>query len=286
MTMTKTAVIAMIVFGCTLLALAEAAAAPPAAQLAKELTLDLGNDVTLKCVLIPAGKFIMGNPQDKANAVQHEVTITKPFYMGTCEVTQGQFLQIMGSNPSADMVLQGTNPMKFKPDMTLPVQMVTWLESVYFCRKLSAKTGKTVRLPTEAEWEYAARAGTTTTWSFGDDVEEASDHAWIWLNCFGHQTHPVGLLKPNPWGLYDVHGNLGELCSDWYVPSFDAKPAVDPQGPDEPVVGPNTGYDPTHLKLWRSGSYYAGNCEMFIRGSYPFDLRKPNVGFRVAVNAE
>jgi formylglycine-generating enzyme required for sulfatase activity len=185
------------------------------------LTLDLGKGVTMKLALIRPGKFTMGSPdseQDRRDkeGPQHEVVITKPFYMGATEVTQAQYEAVMGTNPS-----------KYRGP-TNPVENVSWEDAGEFCRKLSEKTGKAVRLPTEAEWEYACRAGTKTRFSFGDSDSDLGDYAWCGRNS-GGKTNPVGRKKPNPWGLYDMHGNVGEWCADWYG-SYSIKASTDPQG--------------------------------------------------------
>jgi formylglycine-generating enzyme required for sulfatase activity len=184
------------------------------------LTLDLGSGVTMKLVLIRAGKFVMGSPDSEQGRAanegpQHGVVITKPFYMGVTEVTQAQYEAVMGTNPSA-----------FKGPAN-PVDSVKWYETVHFCRKLSEMTGKAVRLPTEAEWEYACRAGTKTRFSFGDSEGALGDYAWYMGNS-GNKTQPVGRKKPNPWGLYDMHGNVAEWCADWYGP-YSSEASTDPQ---------------------------------------------------------
>jgi formylglycine-generating enzyme required for sulfatase activity len=204
----------------------EPAAAP---GLKKELSLDLGGGTTMKLVLIPAGKFTMGSPETEADhkpeeGPQHEVTISKPFYMGVFEVTQAQFEAIMGKNPS-----------KLKA-FGNPVENVSWDEAVEFCKKLSQKAKKTVRLPTEAEWEYACRAGTKTAFSFGDDASKLGDYAWFGENSGGNP-HLVGQKKPNPWGLYDMHGNVREWCSDYAGGSYADAKNEDPQGPGPPPDG-------------------------------------------------
>jgi len=175
----------------------------------------------MKLVLIRPGKFMMGSPdseqgRESKEGPQHEVVITKPFYMGVTEVTQAQYEAVMGMNPS-----KFTGP-------TNPVEYVSWDDAVLFCRKLSEKTGKTARLPTEAEWEYACRAGTKTRFSFGDSDSVLGDYAWWESNC-GGKTHPVGQKKPNPWGLYDMHGNVWEWCADRYG-SYSSGVSTDPQG--------------------------------------------------------
>lgn len=259
-----------------LIALACATGALAADPPSKELTLDLGGKVTLTLVRIPAGKFLMGSPDPKAkDELQHEVTLTKAYFIGIHEVTQAQYQQIMGVNP-----VVGGNPENV--GLTKPVTMQTWPEAVEFCTKLSAKTGRTARLPTEAEWEYAARAGTTTAWSFGDDSELRFDYCWSAGSAGGHFTHPVGELRPNPWGLYDIHGNVWEMTADWWVP-YEAGPAVDPRGPAVAPPGKNGG-GPVHVT--RGGSFYAGTCPILGRYGYDDTIAKRHIGFRVVVNAD
>jgi len=192
---------------------------------AKEL--DLGVGVTMKLALIPAGKFMMGSldsekGRSKDEGPQHEVTLSKPFYMGVTEVTQAQYEAVMGTNPS-----------HFK-GATNPVEKVPWEDATEFCKKLSEKTRQAVRLPTEAEWEYACRAGTTTRFSFGDEDSILGDYAWYDSNS-GGTTHPVGQKKPNAWGLYDMHGNVYEWCADWYG-DYPKGAVTDPQGPASGAV--------------------------------------------------
>ncbi len=178
------------------------------------------NSIDMEFVLIPAGTFEMGSAQgDKDERPVHTVTISKSFYLGKYEVTQAQWQAIMGSNPSL-----------FQGDANRPVEQV-WFDVVQdFIRKLNAKEGDgRYRLPTEAEWEYAARAGTSTAYSFGDDVSQLGQYAWYKDNASG-QTHPVGQKKPNPWGLYDMHGNVWEWVPDWYK-RYSSGAATDPQGP-------------------------------------------------------
>ena len=244
---------------------------PPATEPAKEQTLDLGGEVKLKLVLIPAGKFIMGAPATefspyKNEGPQHEVTISRPFYMGIYHVTQQQYQHIMGNNRSL-----------FK-DPDNPMEMVSWDDAVEFCKKVSQKTGKTVRLPTEAEWEYACRAGSTTRFSYGEDDKnftQLGDYAWYAGNS-DKKSHPVGLKKPNDWGLHEMHGNEWQWCADWFAPYTDAK-AIDPEGP---ASG-------TH-RIVRGGCWFAagGRCRSAFRMAMTSNQRHNDIGFRVVVNSD
>jgi formylglycine-generating enzyme required for sulfatase activity len=248
----------------------------------KELVLDLGNNVTMKLALIPAGKFIMGSPDSEkdrstAEGPQREVTISKPFYMGVFEVTQEQYEQVMGKNPSA-----------FKGAKN-PVETVSWEDAVEFCKKLSAKTGKTVSLPTEAQWEYACRAGTKTRFGFGDAdadlckygnyCDKSNTNGFDWQdkdhNDGFDKTAPVGSLKPNDWGLYDMHGNVWEWCSDWYADSYADAKNQDPAGPDSGT-----------LRVLRGGGW--SDTPLHCRSAFcdrdSPDYRSYRIGFRVAVD--
>jgi len=230
------------------------------------LALDLGNAVTMNLVLLQPGKFMMGSQdseQERKNdeGPQHEVTISKPFYMGMTEVTQAQYAAVMG-----------TNPADFKGP-TNPVVNVSWNDAKDFCRKLSEKTGKTVRLPTEAEWEYACRAGSTTRFCFGDSENGLADYAWYNANS-GGTTHPVGQKKPNAWGLYDMHGNVWEWCTDW-KDSYVAGSATDPQGPA-------TGKSRV-LRGGSRGSIPQLGCSAH-RFNHTPDIRNTFSGFRVVVS--
>ena len=177
----------------------------------------------MKLALIPSGKFMMGSPKDEKDRLdnegpQREVTISKAFYMGVYAVTQEQYERIMGENPSY-----------FKGGQN-PVETVSWDDAVEFCKKLSQKSSKAVSLPTEAQWEYACRAGSTTRFSYGDDDDKLGDYAWYGKNS-GSKTHPVGQKKPNAWGLYDMHGNAWQWCSDWYADTYANANKTDPTGP-------------------------------------------------------
>jgi len=234
----------------------------------KRLTLNLGKGVTMKFTRIPAGKFLMGSPETEKDrsrdeGPQRRVTISKPFYMGVTEVTQAQYQAVMGENPS-----------KFKGPRN-PVEMVTWDEAVTFCTALSKKTRLTVRLPTEAEWEYACRAGSRTRYSFGDKDRDLGAYAW-YLDNSDEKTHPVGRKKPNAWGLFDMHGNVWEYCADWYGGSYADAKTVDPKGP---AAGKE--------RVVRGGAIAErpGGPRSARRGDQHPDVRNPRAGFRVVVES-
>jgi len=232
----------------------------------KELTVDLGGRVKMEFVLIPAGSFMMGDEKglDWEKPV-HKVTITKPFYLGKYEVTQEQWQAVMGGNQSG-----------FKGPKN-PVEMVSWDHCQAFLAKLNEKSlsgGAKFSLPSEAQWEYACRAGTTTRYSFGDDEAKLDDYAWWWKKAKS-TTHAVGQKKPNAWGLYDVHGNVLEWCADrWDVLYYAKSPADDPVGPDS-----------GGLRVLRGGSWHSDNPGYF-RCAYRDDRRPgrldDHIGFRVA----
>ena len=183
------------------------------------------NSIGMKLKLLPAGTFVMGSDFEKAVDFEkpvHHATLTKPFYIGVHEVTQEQYKKLMGENPSEEKAPQH------------PVTHVSWTDAVRFCETLSnlpeeKAAGRTYRLPTEAEWEYACRAGTTTEYSFGNDEPQLGDYAWFGDNS-NYTTHVVGQKKPNPWGLYDMHGNVYEWCQDW-CNGYPGDSVVDPDGP-------------------------------------------------------
>ncbi|MDD2716637.1 MAG: formylglycine-generating enzyme family protein [Candidatus Wallbacteria bacterium] len=179
-------------------------------------SLEFSNGVKMEFVWIPAGSFTMGS-QYNTEKPPHTVIITKGFYLDKYEVTQAQWQSVMGNNPSC-----------FRGDQR-PVDMVSWDDSQVFIRKLSQLTGKKFRLPTEAEWEYACRAGTETKYYWGD---QADGNCMWYDDAGGMTTQDVGGKQPNAWGLYDMCGNLWEWCNDWYGGNFYLNsPAEDPQGP-------------------------------------------------------
>jgi len=224
------------------------------------------NSLGMKFVYCPPGTFTMGSPSSEPNRgsdeTAHKVTLTKFFYMQTTEVTQGQWKAVMGSNPS-----------HFKDcGDNCPVELVSWNDCQEFLRKLNSRDpGKGYRLPTEAEWEYACRAGSNTPYYWGSE-NGIDSYAWYYGNS-GNKTHPVARKTPNAWGLYDMSGNVWELCSDWHDSDFYANsPIVDP-------VGPNTG----KYRVDRGGSlsHHYGYCRSASRTGAPPDYRLNNLGFRV-----
>jgi formylglycine-generating enzyme required for sulfatase activity len=219
----------------------------------------------MKFVYIKPGSFMMGSPSGESgrdnDEKQHRVTLTKGFYMQTTEVTQGQWKAVMGSNPS-----------HFKNSGDdRPVEQVSWNDVQEFIRKLNQKTGKNYRLPTEAEWEYACRAGSTTRFCFGDSDSSLGSYAWYSSNS-GSKSHTVAQKQPNAWGLYDMHGNVWEWCQDWYG-NYSTSSVTDP-----------TGASSGSRRVYRGGgwSYYAWYCRSADRNSFSPDNRNGSLGFRLA----
>ncbi len=234
-------------------------------------------------VFIPPNTFTMGTPANEVNRQADEgpqttVTISHGFWMGKYEVTQREYLAVTGSNPSG-----------FPGDLNRPVESVSWLDATNYCAQLTQQElaagrippGSHYRLPTEAEWECAARAGTSTRFSYGDDPNFASltNHAWYWFNS-GFGTHPVGQKLPNPWGLYDMEGNVLEWTLDWYGP-YPGGSVTDPQGPAS---------NPQGVKVIRGGAWdaFESDCRSGRRlteGVSPF-IHDFILGFRVVLVTE
>ena len=304
--------------GVAIHVLARPQMAGQAAEVPAQKTLDLGGGVPLQMVLIPAGSFVMGDDQgldDEKPA--HKVTITKPFYLGQYEVTVGQFRQFIEATGYVTDAEQGTGfqgafgwnpaPMEFQMHDEYawrntgfpqsdndPVVNVSWNDAVEFCSWLSRKEGANFRLPTEAEWEYACRAGTTTPYSHGFDLEGMVQVGNVADAAFERQfpelkgvvqasdgyayTSPAGSFSPNALGLYDMHGNAWEWCADWFdVEYYAMSPANDPQGP---VTGEE--------RVYRGGGWFncARGCRSASRSGDLPENRHLTLGFRVAVGTE
>ncbi len=233
-------------------------------------------------VFIPPNTFRLGSPTNEIGRAADEgpqtaVTITHGFWMGKYEVTQREYLAVIGANPSF-----------FVGDPNRPVETVSWLDATNYCAKLTEQDlaagriplGSHYRLPTEAEWEYAARAGTSTRFSYGDDPAATGLTNFAWYAAIGGTTtHPVGQKAPNPWGLYDMAGNVLEWCLDWYGP-YPGGFETDPQGPASNVIG---------VKVIRGGAWdsFESDCRSARRqtdGVSPF-IHDFILGFRVVLSA-
>jgi formylglycine-generating enzyme required for sulfatase activity len=248
---------------------------------------DLGHGVVLETVSIPGGRFLMGSPRDEegrsadnSESPQHPVEVT-PFFMGKYPVTQSQYEAVMGNNPS-----------NFKENGAhRPVETVSWNDAIAFCQKLSQKTDRTYRLPSEAEWEYACRAGTTTPFHFGKtistDLANYRGTDWefggtVYPGNYGsgskgeyrEQTTPVGQFPPNAFGLFDMHGNVWEWCADHWHPNYQGAPTKG----NAWIVGGDSSY-----RLLRGGSWnsYPWYCRAADRVRYAPDFCFRLFGFRV-----
>jgi formylglycine-generating enzyme required for sulfatase activity len=249
------------------------------------------NSIGMRLALIPAGKFVMGSPvteeERDPEELAHEVEISRPFYLGAHEVTQAQFQEVMGKNPS---FFQGKNG--GGPDH--PADQVQWNDAVEFCRKLSGlpaekKAGRVYRLPTEAEWEYACRAGTATPFHSGKVLSSKQanfngnyPYSGAARGPYLEQTAKVGSYPANAWGLHDMHGNVWEWCQDWYDPDYYKRsPRQDPQGPDKGVVP--TGFRNQFFRVVRGGCWLeeGRGCRSAYRFRLMPDERYRWVGFRV-----
>jgi formylglycine-generating enzyme required for sulfatase activity len=205
-----------------------------------------------------------------SEAPRHRVKITRPFYLSVCEVTQAEYDRVMGTNPS-----------QHRESPNLPVERVTWNNAVEFCRRLGElpqekAAGRVYRLPTEAEWEYACRAGTTTRYNFGDEAKLLHQFA-CWLHNSRLKTRPVGQMRPNAWGVFDMHGNAWEWCADWYgTDYYQQSPVDDPAGPDSGSA-----------RVLRGGSCkVAGDgCRCAFRLANPPGKQFDDYGFRVVSTA-
>ncbi|PIE89075.1 MAG: hypothetical protein CR997_12900, partial [Acidobacteria bacterium] len=239
----------------------------PQAGARKSFTIP-GTSVRLNMRWIPSGSFTMGSPvseKDRNNdEVQHRVTLSKGFWMLETEVTQEMW-----------EVLMGTNPSHFK-GAKRPVETVSWHEAKKFIKKLNGKGIGTYRLPTEAEWEYACRAGSPSAYCYGDSESRLKYYAWYGEDLFTDKTHTVGGNQPNGWGLYDMHGNVREWCEDWYGENYYK------ESPERDPRGPASGED----RVVRGGSYWylARNCRSAFRNRFWPDYNDLHLGFRLARN--
>ncbi|MDA0834297.1 MAG: formylglycine-generating enzyme family protein [Planctomycetota bacterium] len=256
-----------------------------------EVAKSMTNSIGMKLVRVPAGEFLMGSAEEDPGSrdderPQHRVQISKPFYMGIYEVTQDEFEMMMQTNPSsfsrAGLLADAPEAIDCSK---LPVDNVTWYAAVEFCKRLShlpdeKKAGRVYRLPTEAEWEYACRAGTKSTFHFGDDLSSTQAN-FNGAHPFGaadkgpflNRTAIVGSYQPNAWGLYDMHGNLNEWCLDRFDREYYShSPEVDPRGPQ-------TGTS----RVIRGGDWYSDgrDCRCAFRYADIPDGRFYALGMRV-----
>ena len=249
------------------------------------------NSIGMKLARIPAGKFTMGSPRDEAeryaSEIPHKVTITKPFYMGVYEVTQREFQRVLGRQRSAFFNKQRGGG----PDH--PIENIEWKNAAAFCRKLSSlpaerKAGRTYRLPTEAEWEYACRAGTKTAFHNGKSLSARQanfngkyPYGGAAKGQYLRKTAKVGSYKPNAFGLYDMHGNVSEWCADFFDKDYYRdSPQEDPLGPPEGVL--STGFG-TFYMVVRGGCWLddARGCRSAYRFRAVPQTRYRLIGFRV-----
>jgi formylglycine-generating enzyme required for sulfatase activity len=255
---------------CLSLVVAVASQLHMQAQGKKDPPKNFTNGLGMQFVWIPPGSFVMGSPKEEkdrnANETQHKVTLTKGFYMGMYTVTKEQWKAVMGNTPSPDY-----------GKMNLPVETVSWVDCQDFIKKLRETDKKPYRLPTEAEWEYACRAGTTTPYFCGDTL--STNQATFGKGKKGYSplaTTPVGSFPANAFGLYDMHGNVWEWCQDWFG-EYPQKDVVDPQGPEhgeERVIRGGSFTDlPQHLRS-------------AFRHKYEPSGRDHVVGFRLCFSVE
>ncbi len=251
-----------------------------------ELPKQLKNSIGMEFVLIPPGTFEMGSPPEErgrheCEGPQRSVTITRPFYLSNYPVTQAQYERIIGRNPAHFNKAHGGGP-------DHPVEQVSWEDAVTFCEKLTelnaeAEHSRIYRLPTEAEWEYACRAGTTTPYYFGQSVGLKQVHffgldASVWAQAAGAagKSEKVASHDPNAWGLFDMHGNVLEWCSDWFSETWYS------EGPDTDPMGPKQGWQ----RVVRGGSFsqFATDCRSASRLGRAPGSRLNTLGFRVAMS--
>ena len=248
----------------------------------------LTNSAGMELALVPAGTFWMGSPKSEPGRhtdedPRHKVALSRAFYLGVCPVTQAQYERVAGHNPSHFRAGgQGAALVAGLDTSDFPVENVSWHDAVAFCARLSAlpqekEAGRVYRLPTEAEWEYCCRAGTTTEYHFGSSLGRDKANFDGGARLSPGRTCPVRSSRPNAWGLYDVHGNVWEWCSDWFAASYYQKsPATDPKGPTR-----------GSRRALRGGGWYwaATICRSAYRYRAEPDVRNPEFGLRVAMDA-
>jgi formylglycine-generating enzyme required for sulfatase activity len=240
--------------------------AQPTPKAGDRFELLLPGNVRMAFAWCPPGTFMMGSEKGSHDEQPvHKVTLTKGFYMGVSPVTQAQWVAVMGSNPS-----QFKGPVR-------PVEQVIWDDCQAFCEKLRQATGKQVRLPSEAQWEYACRAGTTSEYYTGDEEAALQKAGWYRLNA-GGETHPVEKLAANAWGLFDMHGNVWEWCQDCYA-AYAEGDQTEPSGLRERSDG--------HIIL-RGGSWFnnARVCRAANRSKRAIDRRLSDCGFRTCFHLD
>ena len=250
-------------------------ALPACSRVPESLTVELAPGVAMEFIYIPPGAFARGaapgeeGPLADSEEPQHHVELSRGFYLAKYELTQAQWRAVVGTQPwrRRQYVKEGAQ---------YPATYISWIEAEHFIQRLNKKAGKTLyRFPTEAEWEYACRAATTTRWFSGDDEQTLADYAWISGNAWAvgeKYPHAVGQKAPNAWGLYDMHGNVWEWVADWEGP-YGADKQIDPQGP---AAG--------ERRVGRGGSF--GTLGLGGRSASRFfsppDARSPDVGVRIA----
>ncbi|MHC4591479.1 MAG: SUMF1/EgtB/PvdO family nonheme iron enzyme [Planctomycetota bacterium] len=243
----------------------------------RRILLDLGVEVAMELALVPAGEFVMGSPpgeerRDPDEGPQHLVWIARPYYVGVTEVTQAQWRAVMGTEPWAGRDYAGISALS-------PASYVSWEAAARFCRQLSLRVGRTIRLPTEAEWEYACRAGSAGAYAFGNDPESLRDYGWYAANASAAgERYPraVARKRPNAWGVYDMHGNVSEWCQSLHRPY----PYRDSDGRES--------LSASGSRVLRGGSWagYASSCRSAARSSYTPTSRGSGRGFRVAADVK
>ena len=239
-----------------------------------EITVELPQGQTMEFVWIEPGAFTMGSPvwmfeKDGWEGPRHEVVISKGFFLGKFEIEQAQWQAVMGTAPWT-----GKEHVMARQDH--PAVYISWNDMQEFIRRMNLMAGEDLyRLPTEAEWEYACRAGTTTRWSSGEEESSLGEYAWYSDNVIKagmEHAQPSGAKSPNSWGLYDMHGNVWEWVEDWHSGPYSSESQVDPTGPAEGV-----------RRVMRGGGFInrAGNLRSAKRFGYEPSLRYPGIGARL-----